>query len=76
LPADIQQKLTNRYEELFQIFYNKRDKIDRVTFWGVHDGMNWKNDYPIANRTNYPLLWNRDFTAKPALQKISEMPKK
>lgn len=76
LPADIQQKLTNRYEELFQIFYNKKEKIDRVTFWGVHDGMNWKNDYPIANRTNYPLLWNRDFTAKPALQKISEIPKK
>src|SRR6187399_2635749 len=30
LPADVQAQLTARYAELFRIFYNKRDKIDRV----------------------------------------------
>lgn len=74
LPADIQKKLTDRYRELFKIFYKKRDKIDRVTFWGVSDGMNWKNDYPIPKRTNYPLLWDRNFQPKPALKAILEVP--
>jgi endo-1,4-beta-xylanase len=74
LPADVQTALTQRYQELFDIFYKKRDKIDRVAFWGIHDGMNWKNDYPIAGRTNYPLMWNRDGTAKPALDAILNLP--
>lgn len=75
LPADIQTALTRRYQEIFEILYRKRDKIDRVTFWGIHDGMNWKNDYPVPGRTNYPLLWNRDGTAKPALAAILQIPK-
>jgi endo-1,4-beta-xylanase len=40
------------------------------------DGMNWKNDYPIFGRTNYPLIWNRDGSAKPALDAILSVPKK
>ncbi len=75
LPADIQKKLTERYQELFKIFYKKRDKIDRVTFWGINDGMNWKNDYPIPNRTNYPLLWDRNYQPKPALKAVLDVPK-
>jgi endo-1,4-beta-xylanase len=75
LPADIQKKLTERYRELFKIFYKKRDKIDRVTFWGISDGMNWKNGYPIPNRTNYPLLWDRNYQPKPALKAVLDVPK-
>ena len=74
LPDDVQQQLTDRYTELFEIFYEKRDKIDRVTFWGIHDPMSWKNDYPIANRTNYVLPFNRDYSPKPAVQAIIEVP--
>jgi len=70
LPKDIQQRLGNRYAELFEIFYKKKDKIDRVTFWGLHDGMSWKNDYPINHRTNYPLLYDRNKEPKPALDAI------
>ena len=74
LPDDVQERLTDRYRELMQIFYYRRDKIDRVTFWGLHDGMSWKNGYPIPNRTNYPLLFNRDRTPKPAFHAILEIP--
>ena len=76
LPTDVERQLTKRYGELFEIFYKKRDKIDRVTFWGVQDGMSWKNGYPIPNRTNYPLIWNRDFKPKSALNAILEVPTK
>ena len=70
LPDSVQQLLTKRYEELFTIFYNRKEKLDRVTLWGVHDGMNWKNDYPVPGRTNYPSLWDRQRQPKPALNAV------
>lgn len=76
LPDSVQTLLTKRYEELFGIFYKRRDKIARVTLWGVQDDMSWKNDYPIPGRTNYPLLWNRDGTPKPAVEAILSIPLK
>src|SRR6476620_768144 len=74
LPANVQQQLTKRYEELFSIFYKRRDKIARVTLWGVDDGMNWKNDYPIPGRTNYPLLFDRARHPKPAYDAVLAVP--
>jgi len=44
--------------------------------WGVHDGMSWKNNYPIPDRTNYPLLWDRAQQPKPALSAILAIPGK
>ena len=76
LPDSVQALLTKRYEELFGIFYKRKDKIARVTLWGVQDDMSWKNDYPIPGRTNYPLLWNRDGKPKPALEAILSVPLK
>ncbi len=76
LPKEVQQQLTQRYTEIFEIFYDKRDKIDRVTFWGVHDSMSWKNGYPIESRTNYPLPFNRDLSPKPAVEAMLSIPEK
>ncbi len=76
LPDSMQTLLANRYSELFGIFYKKRDKIARVTLWGVHDGMSWKNDYPIPGRINYPLLWSRDKKPKPALEAVLAVPQR
>jgi len=70
LPEEIENLQANRYQELFDIFYRHKDKIDRVTLWGVHDGMSWKNDYPIPKRTNYPLLWDRKMSPKKAFYSI------
>lgn len=74
LPDNMQKALADRYRELFEIFYAKKDKIDRVTLWGVHDGMSWKNGYPIPGRTNYPLLFDRERKPKPAFEAILEIP--
>lgn len=75
LPAEVEDQLTKRYTEIFNIFYKKRDKIDRVTMWGLHDGMSWKNGYPIPRRTNYPLLFYRNRTPKPAFNAVVNIPK-
>lgn len=76
LPDSMQKVLANRYAELFAIFYKKRDKIARVTLWGMYDGMSWKNDYPIPGRTNYPLLWDRQRKPKPAFYAVLNVPSK
>ncbi len=75
LPESVENELANRYKELFEIFVKNKDKIERVTFWGIHDGMSWKNDYPIPNRTNYPLLYNRNMKPKLAREAILEATK-
>ena len=66
LPDSMQAKLTNGYEALFKLFLKHKDKISRVTFWGVNDGQSWLNNWPIPGRTNYPLLFDRSFKPKPA----------
>ena len=75
LPAAVQREHADRYAELFRIFYRKRDRIDRVTLWGVHDGMSWKNDYPVPGRTNYTLLYDRRRRPKPALEAVLAVPR-
>ncbi|MFZ1561039.1 MAG: endo-1,4-beta-xylanase [Saprospiraceae bacterium] len=70
LLEEIENLQAERYQTLFDIFNKHKDKIDRVTLWGIHDGMSWKNDYPIPNRTNYPLLWDRNLKPKKALETL------
>ena len=74
LPPEVEKQLADRYEELFRIFYEHRDAIDRVTFWGTHDGSSWKNGSPVPRRTNYPLLFNRDLTPHEAFWRVAAVP--
>ncbi len=66
LPKTVEEQFTRRYEALFKLFLKHRDKIERVTFWGVNDAGSWKNNFPVRGRTNYPLLFDRQNQAKPA----------
>ncbi|AWW00409.1 endo-1,4-beta-xylanase [Arcticibacterium luteifluviistationis] len=70
LPDDIAEKQAKRYADLFALFLKHKDKIDRVTFWGVNDGESWKNNFPVNGRTNYPLLFDRDNKKKKAFEAI------
>ena len=70
LPDSVNQAHAKRYEELFKLFLKHKDKIDRVTFWGVHDGHSWKNDWPARGRTNYCLVFDRNLDPKLAYDKI------
>ena len=75
LPDSVQQKLAKRYADLFALFHKHRDVIDRTTLWGVTDADSWLNDWPIRGRTSYPLLFNRDYQPKPALQAVVQTAK-
>jgi len=67
LPDAVERQLAERYAALFALFRKHRDKLGRVTFWGVHDGQTWRNYWPIQGRTEYPLLFDRKCQPKAAL---------
>jgi endo-1,4-beta-xylanase len=72
LPDSIQSKLNKGYKDLFTLFLKYKGKIGRVTFWGVNDGQSWLNNWPIQGRTNYPLLFDREFKPKQAFYSLIE----
>ena len=76
LPDSVQQQLANDYASLFKLLLKYKDKIGRVTFWGVNDGQSWLNGWPVPGRTNYPLLFDREFKPKPAFYKVIGTQKK
>jgi endo-1,4-beta-xylanase len=73
LPESVSDELAKRYRDIFSIFNRYRDKISRVTFWGLHDGISWKNNFPIPGRTDYPLLFDREMKPKKAYFSVIDL---
>lgn len=73
LPNSMKTKLAERYENIFKLFLKHKEKISRVTFWGVTDKFSWLNDWPIKGRTNYPLLFDRNYKEKKAYHRIMNL---
>jgi endo-1,4-beta-xylanase len=76
LPDSVQQMFTKDYTQLFTLFQKHKKEISRVTFWGLNDQQSWLNNWPIFGRTNYPLLFDRNFKPKAAYFKVIEVAKK
>jgi endo-1,4-beta-xylanase len=70
LPDSVQIALHDRYLGFFKLFLKHEDKIKRVTLWGVSDLHSWKNNWPVRGRTNYPLLFDREYNPKPVVEDI------
>ncbi len=70
LTKEMNDKLSRPYQELIQLFIKHKDKIDRVTLWGVSDDASWLNGFPIRGRTAYPLLFDRKHQPKDAYQRV------
>jgi GH35 family endo-1,4-beta-xylanase/lysophospholipase L1-like esterase len=69
LPSDIEQRQSQQYVELFKLFVENSDIIERVSFWNLHDGQSWLNFFPWR-RVNYPLLFDRQRRSKPAFDAV------
>lgn len=70
LPDSVAQAAHDRYAEFFRLFLKHADKIDRVTMWGLTDGDSWRNNWPVPGRTDYPLLFDRNYQPKPIVETI------
>lgn len=75
LPKDVESAWDNHLVDFFKLFLKYEKYVDRVTFWGVSDADSWKNDFPIKGRTDYPLIFDRNFKAKPVVQKLIDLAK-
>ena len=72
LPDSVSIALNNRYNDIFKLFLKHSDILERVTLWGVYDGQSWRNDWPVKGRTDYALLFDRNFQPKPVVKTIIE----
>ncbi|MDE5726911.1 MAG: endo-1,4-beta-xylanase [Duncaniella sp.] len=68
LPAEVSEKWNSRMADCLAMFKRHSDVISRVTVWGVHDGMSWRNDFPMHGRTDYPLPFDREYNLKDAFR--------
>ena len=76
IPDSVNEALAKRYGDIFALFNVYKAKISRVTFWGLHDGISWKNGFPIRGRTDYPLIFDREMKPKKAYWKLIELMEK
>ena len=74
-PEKVLDNQAKRYSDIFRIFVSFSDVIERVTFWGVWDGNSWRDYRPMLGRTDYPLLFGREFEKKPAYNSVVQTAK-
>lgn len=67
---EVNAEWENRFLSFFELFEKHSDKISRVTLWGLRDSDSWKNNWPIPGRTDFPLLFDRNYEAKPVVKRI------
>lgn len=68
-PPEILQRQAEQYAQLFRLFRRYADVIARVSFWNLHDGQSWLNNFPWK-RVNHPLLFDRAGQPKPAFDAV------
>lgn len=72
LPSSVAERSAQRWHDLFQLFLRHADSLHSVTLWGVSDGYSWLNNWPVPNRINYALLFDRQLRAKQNWQQVIE----
>lgn len=59
---ELLERQAAQYARLFKLFLDRSESTGRVTFWDLHDGRSWLNDFPWKH-AEYPLLF--DHAGKP-----------
>jgi endo-1,4-beta-xylanase len=63
---ELEKKQAEKYADMFKIFRQYKNVITGVTFWNIYDGHTWLDQYPVAGRKNYPLLFDQNLQPKKA----------
>jgi endo-1,4-beta-xylanase len=71
-PSEILERQAVAYAKLFALFHKHADAIERITFWDLHDGRSWLNDFPWK-RVDHPCLFDREARPKPAFWKVASV---
>ena len=65
-----EQHQLEQYKKVFRIFRDYKNVITGVTFWNVSDRRTWLDEYPVAGRKNYPLLFDEKLQPKKAYWEV------
>ena len=68
--AEIEQKQTALYRQVFEFFRSNKKFITGVTFWNVSDKHSWLDNFPVKDRKNYPLLFDQQLKPKKAFWEV------
>jgi endo-1,4-beta-xylanase len=68
--AEREQKQIDRYNMFFRVFRDYKTQITGVTFWNVSDKHSWLDNFPVANRKNYPLLFDQNYKRKKVYNEV------
>ncbi|MBC7890155.1 MAG: endo-1,4-beta-xylanase [Ferruginibacter sp.] len=58
------------YKMCFELFRKYRRHISAVTFWNISDRYSWLDNFPVSNRKDYPLLFDKDLKPKKAFWEV------
>lgn len=59
-----------KYKQIFSILRAYKKTVTSVTFWNVSDRSTWLDNYPVAGRKNYPLLFDTNYQPKKAFWEV------
>ncbi len=67
---EMEQKQLEQYKLTFEVFRRHKDAIESVTFWNISDRSSWLDNFPVRNRKDYPLLFDKDLKPKKAYHEV------
>ncbi len=67
---EMADKQTAQYKLLFDIFRKHKKNVTGVTFWNVSDKSTWLDNFPVAGRKDYPLLFDQNYQPKKAFWSV------
>jgi endo-1,4-beta-xylanase len=68
--SEKQQKQVEMYQMCFELFRKYKDHITGITFWNISDRHSWLDNFPVRNRKDYPLLFDKDLNRKKAYEGV------
>jgi len=63
-------KQLEEYKMAFELFRKYKDVISGVTFWNIADRHSWLDNFPVVNRKDYPLLFDKNLQPKKAYWEV------
>lgn len=66
------EQQAERYYQIFECFKKeaKAGILKDVVLWGITDRMSWKNNFPVPDRTDAPLLFDGEGKPKAAFDRL------
>jgi endo-1,4-beta-xylanase len=58
------------YKMCFEVFRKYRNVLTGVTFWNISDRNSWLDNFPVKERKDYPLLFDKDLKPKKAYWEV------